>query len=49
MTMRYAHIIEDDLLEEIEAMTGMVNVNFLPTHTQNADLLTSTKSHKNYV
>lgn len=49
MTMRYAHIIEDDLLEEIEAMTGMVNVNLLPTHTQNADLLTSAKSHKNYV
>ena len=49
MTMRYAHIIEDDLLEEVEAMSGMVNVNLLPTHTQNADLLTSAKSHKIYV
>ena len=35
MTMRYAHIIEDDLLEEVEAMSGMVNANLLPTHGQN--------------
>ncbi|UCF03237.1 MAG: site-specific integrase [Deltaproteobacteria bacterium] len=32
MTMRYAHFIEDDLLEEVEAMSGMVNANLLPTH-----------------
>ena len=34
MSMRYAHILEDDLLEEVEALSGMVNANLLPTHGQ---------------
>lgn len=34
MTMRYAHLIRDDLKEEIEQLSGMVNANPLPTQAQ---------------